>query len=406
MPSTRGSARGASGRRERAIPEKALDAAVHSHEVHVYEEELRAQNDALRDAQSELEQTRDRFVELYDFAPNAYLTLDPNGIILQVNLTGAAWLGRSKQAIEGLPILTFVGARHRERVLDYLRVCRRSRGESALTVDFTLANTEGRRDVQLVCRPVLKGGHAPNKLFTAMVDITERVRLARAREEEAAARAALAGRLLSIQEEERLRIARDLHDNVGQQLTALRVKLALAKEAVGDAALVQARLDDAQAAANQLDQALDFIVAALRPSASEPGFVAAFEQFVRDWSTTFGIEVELHLGKIDEIGLSTTVQTHVHRIAQEALNNVYKHAKATRVSVIAERRGDELVLVIEDDGRGFRTGGTSSRHQGGFGLAGMRERAQIIGGVLEIESAPRKGATVFLQVPNAFRAKA
>src|SRR5215467_13404348 len=94
------------------------------HEIHVYQEELQAQNDALSAAQSAIEETRDRFVELYDFAPNGYLTLDSHGLILRVNLTAAAILGKSKTAIEGMPLLGFVVAGERSGLLDFLRRCR------------------------------------------------------------------------------------------------------------------------------------------------------------------------------------------------------------------------------------------------------------------------------------------
>src|SRR5262245_51165919 len=78
------------------------------HELRVYQEELEAQNEALRDAQNALEVSRDRFVELYDFAPNGYVTLDENGVIGEINLTGAAWLGKRKEALHGLPFFGFI----------------------------------------------------------------------------------------------------------------------------------------------------------------------------------------------------------------------------------------------------------------------------------------------------------
>jgi signal transduction histidine kinase len=96
------------------------------------------------------------------------------------------------------------------------------------------------------------------------------------------------------------------------------------------------------------------------------------------------------------------VETHLYRVAQEALNNVVKHASARHVSVVLERHDDRLVLIIEDDGRGFDVDARAEPHGRGLGLVGMRERAEIIGGSLEIESTPGKGTTIFLQVPDAF----
>src|SRR5262245_21545294 len=91
------------------------------HELRVYQEELTTQNEALMQAQAVLEETRDRFVELYDFAPNGYMTLDAHGLVLQINLTGAALLGKQRHTIEGLPFIGFVETADRAPVLDFLR---------------------------------------------------------------------------------------------------------------------------------------------------------------------------------------------------------------------------------------------------------------------------------------------
>src|SRR5215467_472729 len=94
------------------------------HEVHVYQEELTVQNEELLKAHLALEETRDRFIELYDFAPNSYFTLDRNGVILQINLTGLLQLGRKRDAVEGMPLLGFVHPEYRSRFLEFLRRCR------------------------------------------------------------------------------------------------------------------------------------------------------------------------------------------------------------------------------------------------------------------------------------------
>src|SRR5882672_11049330 len=94
------------------------------HEIQVYQEELVVQNEELTRAQAALEETRDRFIELYDFAPSAYLALESSGVIRQINLTGATMLGKPRSAIEGLPLLGFVTNADRPRLLDFLRQCR------------------------------------------------------------------------------------------------------------------------------------------------------------------------------------------------------------------------------------------------------------------------------------------
>ena len=239
-----------------------------------------------------------------------------------------------------------------------------------------------------------------------MIDVTEQRQLAAVRDQAARDHAALAGRLISIQDDERQRIARDLHDNIGQQVTGLRLKLDT-MAMTGDLDTVRQCLTDAQQTVDELDRALDFIAANLRPAALDLGLVTALQQFVREWSATFDIPVDVHVGSVRHLHTPPEVETHLYRIAQEALHNVYKHAKATAVSVILERRADRLVLIVEDNGEGFkdRRHGTENKDRG-LGLVGIRERATLMHGTAEIESAPGKGTTVFVQVPNAFHRSA
>jgi PAS domain S-box-containing protein len=366
------------------------------HEISVYQEELIVQNEALTHAQTALEETRDRFIELYDFAPNAYLTLDANGVVRQCNLTAAGLIGKSKQALEGMPFLGFVHPEDRNIYLHFLRRCR-STHDRGVETELTITSGNGPRCVQLFCR--LRQGHdRSGEYFAALVDITERKQLEREREQIARERAALATRLISVQEEERQRIARNLHDDLGQQVTALRLKLETLASAIADTehAMGVTQLQDML---QQLDRRLHFVASELRPSALDLGIVAALEQFVREWSATFGVPAVFHSAGIDPAELAPHVETHLYRVAQEALHNAAKYASATHVTVLLDRRGDGVVLVIEDDGRGFDFESARSRGHG-LGLISMRERAQMIGGHLEVETRIGTGTSIFLHVPH------
>jgi PAS domain S-box-containing protein len=372
------------------------------HEVRVYQEELTVQNEELMHAQVELEATRDRFVELYDFAPNGYLTLDPHGVIRQINLTGSAMFGRSRLSLEGMPMLGFVDDADRTRFLDFMRRCRNVKSPLEVSASIKVRNADDPRIVQLICRPRLAAHKAVVEYLTAMIDVTDATRLEAERKRIAAERSALATRLISIQDDERQRIARDLHDNIGQRVTGIRLKLDAIVMAVDDDA-ARGRVAEAQQMVDQLDQQLDFIAAALRPAGLDVGICGAIEQFVREWSQTFGIAADFHFEGLERMRPLPEVETHLYRVAQEALNNVYKHASASHVSVVLERQDERLVLIVEDDGRGFDAEArTDQQGRGGLGLVGMRERAEIISGTLEIESTPGQGTTIFLQVPNAF----
>jgi len=379
----------------------ARDRAELLHELRVYQEELTSQNEQLMHAQTALEETRDRFVELYDFAPNGYMTLDQQGVIRQINLTGAAIIGKQRSAIEGIPLLGFVAASDRSRVIDFLRRCRLDTSQAGTTLDLTLRSADGPRQVQLLCRPKLRRpGSAGREFFTAMIDMSDYKRLEDERAQWARQRGELARRLISVQDDERQRIARDLHDNLGQQLTGLRLNLDGIAMLTGLDVQVRDRVSAAHAMADELDRSLDFIASELRPTVLDLGLAAALDQFVRDWSAMFKISAELHANGVERLRVSPEVETHVYRIAQEALNNVYKHAKAQHVNIILECHPRGLLLVIEDDGHGFTLSEVERRGRRGMGLMSMQERAAIIGAALEVESVPGRGAAVFLRVPN------
>jgi chemotaxis family two-component system sensor kinase Cph1 len=144
---------------------------------------------------------------------------------------------------------------------------------------------------------------------------------------------------------------------------------------------------------------LDFLAWELRPaSLDELGLVAATEGFTQDWSKHFGIAVDFHTSGLAAIRLEPDIEINLYRIAQEALNNVYKHAQATQVDVILEHRDKSLVLIIEDNGQGFSPNEKINIEEG-LGLISMRERAALVGGELEIESTPGKGTTIFARIP-------
>jgi signal transduction histidine kinase len=198
--------------------------------------------------------------------------------------------------------------------------------------------------------------------------------------------------VVTAQEDERRRIARDLHDQLGQQLTALR--LALDGLAGGAGAGFDDRLRFVRDTAQRLDGEVDFLARELRPAALDDlGLAAALEQYVGEWSRHYGIEATCHAHPLE---LGSELEVALYRIAQEALNNVVKHAQASRVEVLIEARAGDLVLIIEDDGVGFKPEEMAGR---GLGLLGISERASIVQGTVEIESSPGHGATVFVRVP-------
>ena len=206
-------------------------------------------------------------------------------------------------------------------------------------------------------------------------------------------------RLVLAQEDERRRIARELHDQLGQQLTALRLTLETLKAPSFDRSDFHVQVDTLVELARQLDEDVAFRVWELRPTVLENlGLPAALTSYVRHWSKHFGIRAQLHTDQSTSERLTADGETMMYRLAQEALNNVAKHARAEHVDVVLERSAEHVLLIIEDNGVGF----DPSNHETvgeGLGLLGMRERAALVGADLQIESTPGRGTTVIVRAP-------
>jgi len=199
---------------------------------------------------------------------------------------------------------------------------------------------------------------------------------------------------LSAQEEERARIARDLHDEVNQSLTGLLLRL----EALRDQAPYELarEIDDTKALANQAMQELLTLARQLRPTALDDlGLKAALAGNVSELDRRSPLDVSFTSDASTYSDLSADAQLVVYRVAQEALSNAAQHAEAQTVKVDLFRKDGFVELTIEDDGRGF----TFDQASRGLGMGGMRERALLVGGDLRIESRPGVGTRVRLRVP-------
>jgi signal transduction histidine kinase len=218
------------------------------------------------------------------------------------------------------------------------------------------------------------------------------------------ARVEVLHQLVTVQEDERQRIARDLHDQLGQQLTALRLKLGFLRKICDGDSELELQVNETQKIARQLDSDVDFLAWQMRPTALDDlGIAAALEHYVQQWSKHFNIPAEFDAKRFGKTPLAPESETNLYRIAQETLNNIYKHAQARGVSVFLERRDNFAVLIVEDDGIGFDIGDQipTGEVEKGLGIIGMRERAALVGGTLEIESAKGEGTTVYARFPIA-----
>ncbi|NNU43448.1 PAS domain-containing sensor histidine kinase [Ramlibacter sp. B156] len=229
------------------------------------------------------------------------------------------------------------------------------------------------------------------KLYTVILrDVTERVR---AREELASFAAESAG----VREQEKSRIARELHDELAQSLTALKMDTIWMRDHVGDEeATAQEKISEMLSMLDAAVASVRRIAADLRPLVLDDlGFVPAIEWVAQNFTQRTGIPCEL---QVDEsLELEEPFATGVFRIVQESLVNVGKHARATKVEVEVKASGDDLLLRVQDDGIGFRP--NAPRKPQSLGLVGLRERAMLMRGDVKVESAPGTGTVIEARIP-------
>ncbi|HZI16994.1 MAG TPA: PAS domain S-box protein [Pyrinomonadaceae bacterium] len=245
-------------------------------------------------------------------------------------------------------------------------------------------------------RCVFGKGRSPLRMVGVTMDITERRQAEEAHEE-------LLRRLVDAQEDERRRISRELHDQLGQRMTALMMGLkTLSADSRGRRSALES-LRKLQGLADEMTRELHALAWGLRPPALDDlGLHTALYNYAEEWAERTRVTVDFQSTGIEGgRRLPVEVETALYRIAQEALTNLFKHSGADRASLILERLSDHVVVMIEDNGRGFDAEAAlrPSARGGRLGLLGMRERAAMLGGSLNIESAPGAGTTVLVRVP-------
>jgi PAS domain S-box-containing protein len=238
----------------------------------------------------------------------------------------------------------------------------------------------------------------PIKVFGACLDITEQRHSERALRRAAQDLHGLTRRLVQAEEAERRRLARELHDRVGQSLSALNINLDIISRDGGLAPAVRKRLEDSIALVDGTLQSIESVMAELRPPLlDEYGLAAALGWHAEEFSRRTGIEVSVEDNAREAAqGLRLEAALALFRIAQEALNNVLKHARARTVNVEISTIENQVTLAVRDDGQGFDA---SSARRGRWGMTTMRERVEAAGGSLRLESAPGQGTRVLATVP-------
>jgi two-component system sensor histidine kinase UhpB len=333
--------------------------------------------------------TKEEFRILFESAPNGVLVVDEKRRIVLANERLDQKFGYERAELIGKPARILFP----ERFWD-------PANEAANHAIVSLKPPQAADDRHTCCRRK-DGGEFPVEILinpiatragrfaiVTIIDVTPRVQAAERLSAAVSERDELRRRLMQAQEEERVRLARELHDQTGQTLTAAMLELKGLEIQYTEAGRTRIRT--------------------LRQRMEEIGLNSALANYVAEWSQQFGIAADFHRGDIDLDTLTDEKRTAIYRIVQEALTNVAKHARgATSVSVLVGRSGSTLQLTIEDNGGGYDVaapggaGGTHGNLPGrrGLGVAGMRERLALIGGELEIESSTGVGTAVFARIP-------
>ncbi len=207
----------------------------------------------------------------------------------------------------------------------------------------------------------------------------------------------LTHQLVEVQENERRYIARELHDEAGQVVVTMMVHLSLLEQNAGDPDAIRQISAEMHESLSSVSSMLHQIATNLRPaSLDHAGLEASLRQYLEQVSDQHEMKINL---EYEDVGgrMSSEMEIALYRILQESVNNILRHAHATQIDVVLKPRGEQLILMIEDNGVGFDP--EAARQSKRLGLFGIRERAEAIGGELVIESAPGKGTTILVEVP-------
>ncbi len=342
-----------------------------------------------------LRQSEERYRELFENDKDAIYVHDLNGLYTSVNRAAEKLSGYSRAEILGKPFRDFVSPEYLGQVGENLRKKLEELGET--NYELEIIKRDGAHvPVEVSSRLIYEHGVAVGVQGSAR-DITERKRAQQAL-------LTYSRRLLAAQEAERGRIARDLHDQIGQMLTALKLNLHAIQSARNEGEASLLIKDNLKMLDEALEQVRDLSVD-LRPLLLDDlGLVTALHWYVDHQAQLTGVHAKFTSDSLDsDLRFSADLETACFRIAQEALTNVTRHAHAKLVTVRLSRNRDYLILLIEDDGVGFDIEGLR-RHalaSATLGLQGMEERAHAVGGRIKIDSAADKGTQVFVELPIA-----
>jgi PAS domain S-box-containing protein len=344
-----------------------------------------------------------QLASIIDSAMDAIITVDESQNIVLFNRAAEQVFRCRRQEVLGRPLERLLPERyrveHRRHVERFGRTGITPRRMGDATLLWGLRADGAEFPLEAAISQVVEGGR---RYYTVILrDITVRKENEDALRRQQHELRELSARVLEAREEEKTHIARELHDELGQLLTALKMDLAAVRKCLPADAETEARAAEMGRLLDQTVAATRRISADLRPLMLDDLCLAeACEWLVEDFATRSGIEVAIDIASGEELeAMSKGAATAVYRAVQESLTNIARHAGAKHAWVTFRVEGGALIVVVEDDGRGIEPQDLAKARS--LGLKGMRERFAYLGGAFEIARAPRGGTRVHLRLPLA-----
>lgn len=434
-------------KRPQAIPaegagrKSAADTQRLFHELQVHQIELEMQNTELLECRDRTDMLLDKYTDLYDFAPVGFMSLDERGRILEVNLTGAALLGVERSRLITRSFPRFATLPFRPVFLAFLdkifagtgkQVCEARllkedgkhfwvnlHGDSSSSLDGTrkvcrvaisdITSLKQAQDAQRLLETLSVANEEMKREIVRRQAVEEALRKSELHQRQLVEQSRhmqeqlreLSHRILQVQEEERKRISRELHDEITQTLVGINVHLeALARKAVVSPRGLKQKIALTQRLVEKSVNIVHQFARDLRPtSLDDLGVIITLQSHMNDFMKRTGIRVHFTtFAGVEQ--LSSDRRTVLYRIVQEALTNAAKHSQASLLKVSIRKIADTVHLVISDNGKSFNVDrALRTQNNKRLGLIGMRERAEMTGGTFTVESAPGKGTTITVQIP-------